>query len=157
MSRLIGKGERVVTIEGAAELQLQQPHAVRLETRAPNLEGRGEVAMRDLVRNALRMRPNRIPCGGVRGAEALDMLQAMDKGHDGPMRTLHANSPREAVTRLENTVGTASTNLPARAGRRAERQLARLERRAEGQSRPHRAGGAGAWSGCMFQQFRLYR
>jgi pilus assembly protein CpaF len=117
MSQLIDSGERVVTIEDAAELQLQQPHVVRLETRPPNLEGQGEVTMRDLVRNALRMRPDRIICGEVRGPEALDMLQAMNTGHDGSMCTLHANSPREALTRLENMVGMAATTLPAKAVR----------------------------------------
>jgi pilus assembly protein CpaF len=97
--------ERVVTIEDAAELQLQQPHVVRLETRPPNLEGTGEITMRDLVKNALRMRPDRIIIGECRGAEALDMLQAMNTGHDGSMSTIHANTPREALTRLENMVG----------------------------------------------------
>jgi pilus assembly protein CpaF len=116
MSQLIDPGERVVTIEDAAELQMQQPHVVRLETRPPNLEGQGEVTMRDLVKNALRMRPDRIICGEVRGAEALDMLQAMNTGHDGSMCTLHANSPREAITRIENMVGMAA-NLPPKAVR----------------------------------------
>ncbi len=115
LSQLIDPGERIVTIEDAAELQLQQPHVVRLETRPPNLEGEGEITMRDLVRNALRMRPDRIICGEVRGAEALDMLQAMNTGHDGSMCTLHANSPREAIVRLENMVTMATANLPARA------------------------------------------
>ena len=115
MSQLIDTGERVVTIEDAAELQLQQPHVVRLETRPPNLEGFGEITMRDLVRNALRMRPDRIICGEVRGPEALDMLQAMNTGHDGSMCTLHANSPREAITRMENMVGMAASNLPTKA------------------------------------------
>jgi pilus assembly protein CpaF len=117
MSQLIDPGERVVTIEDAAELQLQQPHVVRLETRPPNLEGQGEVTMRDLVKNALRMRPDRIICGEVRGAEALDMLQAMNTGHDGSMCTLHANSPREAITRIENMVGMAAADLPTKAVR----------------------------------------
>lgn len=117
MSQLIDPGERVVTIEDAAELQLQQPHVVRLETRPPNLEGQGEVTMRDLVKNALRMRPDRIICGEVRGAEALDMLQAMNTGHDGSMCTLHANSPREAITRIENMVGMAAASLPPKAVR----------------------------------------
>ena len=115
MSQLIDPGERVVTIEDAAELQLQQPHVVRLETRPANLEGHGEITMRDLVKNALRMRPDRIICGEVRGPEAMDMLQAMNTGHDGSMCTLHANSPREAITRIENMVGMAAANLPARA------------------------------------------
>ncbi len=115
LSQLIDPGERIITIEDAAELRLQQPHVVRLETRPPNLEGEGEVTMRDLVRNALRMRPDRIICGEVRGAEAFDMLQAMNTGHDGSMCTLHANSPREAIVRLENMVTMATANLPTRA------------------------------------------
>ncbi len=115
LSRLIDPGERVVTIEDAAELQLQQPHVVRLETRPPNLEGQGEITMRDLVKNSLRMRPDRIILGEVRGAEALDVLQAMNTGHDGSMCTLHANRPREALTRLENMVNMGSSNLPSKA------------------------------------------
>jgi pilus assembly protein CpaF len=114
LSQLIDPNERIVTIEDAAELQLQQPHVVRLETRPPNLEGHGEVTMRDLVRNALRMRPDRIICGEVRGPEAIDMLQAMNTGHDGSMCTLHANNPREAITRIENMVGMVA-NLPPKA------------------------------------------
>lgn len=117
MSQLIDPGERVVTIEDAAELQLQQPHVVRLETRPANLEGQGEINMRDLVKNALRMRPDRIICGEVRGSEAMDMLQAMNTGHDGSMCTLHANSPREAITRIENMVGMAASNLAPKAVR----------------------------------------
>lgn len=115
LSQLIDHGERIVTIEDAAELQLQQPHVVRLETRPPNLEGQGEVTMRDLVKNALRMRPDRIICGEVRGPEALDMLQAMNTGHDGSMCTLHANTPREAITRIENMVMMATASLPTKA------------------------------------------
>jgi pilus assembly protein CpaF len=117
MSQLIDPGERIVTIEDAAELQLQQPHVVRLETRPPNLEGSGEINMRDLVKNALRMRPDRIILGEVRGGEAVDMLQAMNTGHDGSLGTLHANRPREALTRLENMIGLAGINLPAKAVR----------------------------------------
>lgn len=111
MSRAIDHGERIVTIEDAAELQLQQPHVVRLETRPSNLEGSGEITMRDLVRNSLRMRPDRIILGEIRGAEAVDMLQAMNTGHDGSMCTIHANRPRETLTRLENMVGMAGLNL----------------------------------------------
>ena len=117
LSQMIGHGERVVTIEDAAELQLQQPHVVRLETRPPSLEGGGQVTMRDLVRNALRMRPDRIIIGEIREAEAIDMLQAMNTGHEGSMCTIHANRPREALTRLENMVSMARLNLPARAVR----------------------------------------
>ena len=117
LSQLIAADERIVTIEDAAELQLQQPHVVRLETRPANLEGRGEITMRDLVKNALRMRPDRIILGEFRGAEALDMLQAMNTGHDGSLTTIHANTPREALTRLENMVGMAGVNLPSHAMR----------------------------------------
>ena len=117
MSRLIDHGERIVTSEDAAELQLQQPHVVRLETRPPSIEGAGEITMRDLVKNALRMRPVRIILGEVRGAEAIDMLQAMNTGHDGSMCTLHANTPREALTRLENMVAMSGMRLPAKAVR----------------------------------------
>ncbi len=117
MSQMIDTDERIVTIEDAAELQLQQPHVVRLETRPPNLEGRGEITMRDLVKNALRMRPDRIILGEIRGAEAIDMLQAMNTGHDGSLGTLHANRPREALTRLENMVGMSGINLPSHAVR----------------------------------------
>jgi pilus assembly protein CpaF len=114
MSRLIDHGERIVTIEDAAELQLQQPHVVRLETRPPSLEGRGEVTQRALIHNALRMRPDRIIVGEVRGSEAFDMLQAMNTGHDGSMSTVHANTTRDAVTRIENMVQMGNMGLPAR-------------------------------------------
>jgi pilus assembly protein CpaF len=117
ISQLIDPGERIVTIEDAAELQLQQPHVVRLETRSANLEGGGEISMRDLLKNALRMRPDRIILGEIRGSEAIDMLQAMNTGHDGSLSTIHANRPREALTRLENMVGMSSVNLPAKAVR----------------------------------------
>lgn len=117
MSRMIDNGERIVTIEDAAELQLQQPHVVRLETRSPNLEGNGEITQRELVKNALRMRPDRIILGEIRAGEALDMLQAMNTGHDGSMCTLHANRPREALTRLENMVAMTGVKLPHEAVR----------------------------------------
>ena len=117
MSQLIDHGERICTIEDAAELQLQQPHVVRLETRTANLEGEGEITMRDLLKNTLRMRPDRIILGEVRGHEAVDMLQAMNTGHDGSMCTVHANRPREALTRLENMIGMAGINLPSKAVR----------------------------------------
>ncbi len=117
LSRLIDNGERIVTIEDAAELQLQQPHVVRLETRPANLEGDGEISQRDLVKNALRMRPDRIILGEIRAGEALDMLQAMNTGHDGSLGTLHANRPREALTRLENMVAMSGVKLPAEAVR----------------------------------------
>jgi pilus assembly protein CpaF len=115
LSSMIPETERIVTIEDAAELQLKQQHLVRLESRPPNIEGRGEVTARDLVRNALRMRPDRIIVGEVRGGEALDMLQAMNTGHDGSLSTLHANAPRDALARLETMVLMAGIELPVRA------------------------------------------
>ncbi|KPK86348.1 MAG: pilus assembly protein CpaF [Phycisphaerae bacterium SM23_33] len=117
LSRWIPVGERVVTIEDAAELQLQRKHVVRLETRPPNIEGRGEITQRGLLRNSLRMRPDRIIIGEVRGAEALDMLQAMNTGHEGSMTTVHANNPRDALRRVENMVSMAGLNYPMRAMR----------------------------------------
>jgi pilus assembly protein CpaF len=114
MSKVIDPGERIITIEDAAELQLQQPHVVPLETRLMNIEGKGEVSIRDLVRNALRMRPDRIILGEIRGAEALDMLQAMNTGHDGSLCTIHANKPRDALTRLEHMVAMAGVDLPTK-------------------------------------------
>nr|WP_274387934.1 CpaF family protein [Salsipaludibacter albus] len=115
LSSYIPLEERIVTIEDAAELQLGQPHVVRMEYRPPNIEGRGEVTIRDLVRNSLRMRPDRIVVGEVRGGEALDMLQAMNTGHDGSISTIHANSPRDALSRLETMVLMAGVDLPVRA------------------------------------------
>ncbi len=115
LSAAIPEEDRIVTIEDAAELQLQQPHVVALETRPPNLEGKGEYSIRDLVKNALRMRPDRIVVGECRGGEALDMLQAMNTGHDGSMTTTHANSPREAIARLETLVLMSGLDLPVRA------------------------------------------
>jgi len=114
MTGFIEADERVVTCEDAAELQLQQPHVVRLETRPPNLEGSGEITMRDLVKNCLRMRPERIIVGEVRGPEAFDLLQAMNTGHDGSMGTLHANTPREAMSRLESMITMGGYSLPSR-------------------------------------------
>ncbi|WP_373002293.1 ATPase, T2SS/T4P/T4SS family [Hyphomonas sp.] len=114
LTAFIEPGERVITCEDSAELQLQQPHVVRLETRPPNIEGSGEVTMRELVKNCLRMRPERIIVGEVRGPEAFDLLQAMNTGHDGSMGTLHANSPREALSRLESMITMGGFSLPAR-------------------------------------------
>ncbi|MBF0334247.1 MAG: CpaF family protein [Alphaproteobacteria bacterium] len=114
LTLFIDKGERVITCEDAAELQLQQPHVVRLETRPPNLEGVGQVTMRDLVKNCLRMRPERIIVGEVRGSEAFDLLQAMNTGHDGSMGTIHANNPREAISRVENMIAMGGFSLPAK-------------------------------------------
>jgi len=112
LSGFIPEGERIVTIEDAAELQLRQPHVLRLETRPENIEGRGEISQRTLVRNALRMRPDRIILGEVRGAEALDMLNAMNTGHEGSLATIHANTPRDALTRLENMISLGGLPLP---------------------------------------------
>jgi pilus assembly protein CpaF len=117
LSAFIPEHERIVTIEDSAELQLQQPHVVRLETRPPNIEGKGEVTQRDLVRNSLRMRPDRIVIGEVRGGEAIDMLQAMNTGHDGSLTTIHANTPRDAVARLETMIQMTGMRLSDRAMR----------------------------------------
>jgi len=117
LSAFIPEDERIVTIEDSAELQLQQPHTVRLETRPPNIEGRGEVTQRDLVKNALRMRPDRIVIGEVRGGEAIDMLQAMNTGHDGSLTTIHANTPRDALARLETMIQMTGMRLSDRAMR----------------------------------------
>jgi len=115
LSNFIPSNERILTIEDSAELKLQQDHVVRLETRPPNIEGSGTVTQRDLVRNALRMRPDRIVLGEVRGGEALDMIQAMNTGHDGSLSTIHANSARDALSRVETMMLMAGINLPARA------------------------------------------
>src|SRR5262249_16312683 len=117
LSSFIPETERIVTIEDSAELQMQQPHVCRLETRPPNIEGRGEVTQRDLVRNTLRMRPDRIIVGEVRGAEALDMLQAMNTRHNGPISPVHANSARDSITRLEMMLQMSGITIPTRAMR----------------------------------------
>ncbi len=139
LSSYISAGERVVTIEDAAELRLQQPHVVRLESRPASVEGRGEVTIRDLLRNALRMRPDRIVIGEVRGAEALDLLTALNTGHDGALSTVHANSPADALSRLETLALMAGVGLPheAIAGqvRRGIDLVVHLERRADGSRR----------------------
>jgi pilus assembly protein CpaF len=114
LSGFIPEEERIITIEDAAELQLQQEHLVRMETKSSNVEGRGEVTVRDLVRNSLRMRPDRIVIGECRGGEALDMLQAMNTGHDGSLTTIHANAPRDALSRLETLVLMAGVELPVK-------------------------------------------
>lgn len=139
MSQFIDARERIVTIEDAAELQLQQPHVISLETRPPSLEGTGQVTQRDLLWNALRMRPDRIVVGEVRGAEAFDMLQAMNTGHDGSISTVHANSTRDALTRVENMVQMGQVNLPSRAIRAqivaALDLIVQVERMRDGQRR----------------------
>ena len=139
MSQFIDHSERIVTIEDAAELQLQQPHVISLETRPPSLEGTGQVTQRDLVWNALRMRPDRIVVGEVRGPEAFDMLQAMNTGHDGSISTVHANTARDALTRIENMVQMGQVNLPLRAIRTqivaALDIIVQVERMRDGQRR----------------------
>ncbi len=139
LSGFISPKERVVTIEDSAELQLQQPHVIRLETRPPNIEGKGEITQRDLVKNSLRMRPDRIIIGEVRGGEALDMLQAMNTGHDGSIATLHANTPRDALGRLENMISMSGLNLPMSAMRAqiasAVDVVVQLERMEDGKRR----------------------
>jgi pilus assembly protein CpaF len=115
LSAYIPDDERIITIEDSAELQLRQPHVVRLETRPPNIEGKGEIGQRELVRNSLRMRPDRIVLGEVRGGEAFDMLQAMNTGHDGSLTTIHANTPRDALSRIENMVSMTGINIPPKA------------------------------------------
>jgi pilus assembly protein CpaF len=139
LSSFIPHNERIVTIEDSAELQLQQPHVVRLETRPPNIEGKGEVSQRDLVRNSLRMRPDRIIIGEVRGGEALDMLQAMNTGHDGSLTTIHANTPRDALARIESMVAMSGINLQEKALRAqiaaAIDVVLQLERQEDGKRR----------------------
>ena len=139
LSGFIPPSERVITIEDSAELQLQQPHVVRLETRPANIEGEGEIVARDLVRNSLRMRPDRIIVGEVRGAEVLDMLQAMNTGHEGSMTTIHANSPRDALTRLESMIGMGGVPLSESATRqmlsRAINLVVQLSRGVDGRRR----------------------
>ena len=139
LSSFIPHNERIVTIEDSAELQLQQPHVVRLETRPPNIEGRGEVNQRELVRNSLRMRPDRIVIGEVRGPEALDMLAAMNTGHDGSLTTIHANTPRDALGRIENMVAMTGATFPIKALRQqiasAIDVVIQLERQEDGKRR----------------------
>jgi pilus assembly protein CpaF len=115
LSGFIPEDERIITIEDSAELQLRQPHVVRLETRPPNIEGKGAIDQRELVRNSLRMRPDRIVLGEVRGGEAFDMLQAMNTGHDGSMTTVHANTARDALSRIENMVSMTGISIPPQA------------------------------------------
>jgi pilus assembly protein CpaF len=162
LSRWIPAGERVVTIEDAAELQLQREHIVRLETRPPNIEGEGCITQRDLVRNSLRMRPDRIVIGEVRGAETLDMLQAMNTGHEGSMTTVHANNPRDALRRLENMVSMSGINYPIRAIREqlssALNVMVHLERMTGGKRRVVQIVEITAMEGdtiCLHEIFRF--
>ena len=139
LSAFISEKERLITIEDAAELQLQQPHVARMETRPPNIEGKGEIRQRELVKNALRMRPERIILGECRGEEAFDMLQAMNTGHEGSMATIHANNPREAISRLEQLVGMAGLPMTIASVRgqiaAAVRMIVQLQRMADGKRR----------------------
>src|SRR5260221_511741 len=139
LSSFISEKERLVTIEDAAELQLQQPHVGRMETRPPNIEGKGEIRQRELVKNALRMRPDRIILGECRGEEAFDMLQAMNTGHEGSMATIHANNPREAISRLEQLVGMAGLPMTIASVRgqiaAAVRMIVQLQRMSDGKRR----------------------
>ena len=151
LSAFIPDDERIVTIEDAAELQLQQDHVITLESRPPNIEGEGEIRIRELVRNALRMRPDRIIVGEVRGAETLDMLQAMNTGHEGSLTTIHANSPRDALSRLETLVLTGGRRAAASRDPRADLERVRPARADLAPRRrlaPHHAHhrGAAAWS-----------
>ena len=139
LSSFIPNTDRIVTIEDAAELQLQQDHVVRLETRPANIEGKGAITATDLVRNALRMRPERIIIGECRGPETLDMLQAMNTGHEGSMTTLHANTPRDAMARLETMIMMAGFELPLKAMRTADRQRRRPDRAGQPAARRRRA------------------
>ncbi|WP_295543032.1 CpaF family protein [uncultured Thiohalocapsa sp.] len=161
LSSFIPPDERVITIEDSAELQLQQPHVIRLETRPPNIEGRGEVTQRDLVRNSLRMRPDRIVVGEVRGAESLDMLQAMNTGHDGSLTTIHANSPRDGLTRIESMVAMSGVNLPTRALRAqiasALDLVVHLERQEDGRRRVTSVQEIDGLEGDMITMSEIFR
>jgi len=161
LSGFIPPTERIVTIEDSAELQLQQPHIVRLETRPPNIEGRGEVTARDLVRNSLRMRPDRIIVGEVRGAEALDMLQAMNTGHDGSLTTIHANSARDALARVENMVSMTGIQFPTK-GLRAQMASAihvvlQVERQEDGRRRLVSIAEVNGMEGDVITMSELFR
>jgi pilus assembly protein CpaF len=161
LSGFIPETERIVTIEDSAELQLQQAHVVRLETRPPNIEGRGEVMARDLVRNSLRMRPDRIIVGEVRGAEAMDMLQAMNTGHDGSLTTVHANSPRDALSRIENMVSMTGIQFPTK-GLRAQIASAihvvlQVERQEDGKRRVVSVSEINGMEGEIITMSELFR
>ena len=161
LSNYIPAHERLLTIEDAAELQLQQPHVGRLETRPPNIEGKGEVRQRDLVRNALRMRPDRIIVGECRGEEAFDMLQAMNTGHEGSMTTIHANSPRDAIKRLEQMIGMAGMPMPLSAIRSqiasAITLVIQVQRMPDGQRRVTSVSEITGMEGDIIQMHEIYR
>jgi pilus assembly protein CpaF len=161
LSRFISSKERLITIEDAAELQLQQPHVGRLETRPPNVEGRGEIRQRELVKNALRMRPDRIIVGEVRGEEAFDMLQAMTTGHEGSMTTVHANSPRDAISRLEQMVGMAGFAMTEASIRSqiasAIKIIVQLQRFADGKRRVTSVSEVTGLDGTVVQMQEIFK
>src|SRR5215216_4184191 len=161
LSAFISDKERLVTIEDAAELQLQQPHVGRMETRPPNIEGRGEIRQRELVKNALRMRPERIILGECRGEEAFDMLQAMNTGHEGSMATIHANNPREAISRLEQLIGMAGLPMTLSSIRgqmaRAIQIIVQLQRLADGRRRLTSVGEITGMEGDVIQMQEIYK
>jgi pilus assembly protein CpaF len=161
LSAFISEKERLITIEDAAELQLQQPHVARMETRPPNIEGKGEIRQRELVKNALRMRPERIILGECRGEEAFDMLQAMNTGHEGSMATIHANNPREAISRLEQLVGMAGLpmTIPSIRGQIAAaiRMIVQLQRMSDGKRRVTSITEITGMEGDIVQMQEIYR
>ena len=161
LSSFISDKERLITIEDAAELQLQQPHVARMETRPPNVEGKGEIRQRDLVKNALRMRPERIILGECRGEEAFDMLQAMNTGHEGSMATIHANNPREAISRLEQMIGMAGLNMTMTSIRgqiaAAVRLIVQLSRLSDGKRRVMSIAEITGMEGEILQMQEIYK
>ncbi|MEN3972695.1 CpaF family protein [Sphingomicrobium sp. XHP0235] len=161
LSRSIDASERIVTIEDSAELQLQQDHVARLETRPPNIEGRGEIAARDLVKNALRMRPDRIIVGEVRAGEAFDMLQAMNTGHDGSMTTIHANTPRDSISRLEQMIGMSGIDIPERSSRAqiasAVNMIVQVSRLSDGRRRLTSVAEITGMEGEIIQMQEIFR
>ena len=161
LSAFISDKERLITIEDAAELQLQQPHVARMETRPPNIEGKGEIRQRELVKNALRMRPERIILGECRGEEAFDMLQAMNTGHEGSMATIHANNPREAISRLEQLVGMAGLPMTIASIRgqiaAAVRMIVQLQRMPDGKRRVTSVAEITGMEGDIVQMQEIYK
>ena len=161
LSAFISDKERLITIEDAAELQLQQPHVARMETRPPNIEGKGEIRQRELVKNALRMRPERIILGECRGEEAFDMLQAMNTGHEGSMATIHANNPREAISRLEQLVGMAGLPMTIASIRgqiaAAIRMIVQLQRMSDGKRRVTSVAEITGMEGDIVQMQEIYK
>src|SRR5207253_6378066 len=161
LSAFISEKERLLTIEDAAELQLQQPHVGRLETRPPNVEGKGEVRQRELLKNALRMRPDRIIVGEVRGEEAFDMLQAMNTGHEGSMTTIHANTPRDAISRLEQMIGMAGMPMTVASIRgqisAAIRVIVQLQRLSDGKRKVTSVAEITGLEGDILQMQEIYK